>query len=87
MKTRQETVRGITFDPSTLFFELVGVDLDGNPFEHEVSPLSPLPQSYEEATQRAQGFMRLGSQVTYVRVKAQLSETLAMNVSTVWRDE
>lgn len=83
---KQETVRGITFDPATLFFELVGVDLEGNPFE-DVVYSSPPPQSYEEATQRALGFMRLGSQVTYVRVKAQISETLAINVSTVWRDE
>lgn len=86
MKARQETVRGITFYPATLFFEVVGVDLDGNPFEDDVYS-SPPPESYEEATQRAQGFMRLGSQVTYVRVKAQLSETLAVNISTVWRDE
>lgn len=86
MRTTQETVNGITFDPATLFFELVGVDLGGNPFEDAVYS-SPPPQSYEEATQRAQRFMRLGSQVTYVRIKTQLPETLAINISTVWRDE
>lgn len=86
MKTRQETVRGITFDPATLFFELVGVDLEGNPFDSEVW-VHPQPKSYREAKESALGMMRHGSLVTYVRIKTQLSETLSVTISTVWRDE
>jgi hypothetical protein len=80
----QETVNGVTFDPATLFFELVGVDQEGKPFEDE-SWIHPQPESYAGAVEKARGLLNRSSYVTCVHILFPVTEEMAIRVSTVWR--
>jgi hypothetical protein len=80
----QETVNGVTFNPASLFFVLVGVDLEGKPFEDE-SWRHPLMSSYSEAETHAKHLLDRSALATYVRVMSYLSDGMSIRVSTVWR--
>lgn len=82
--TVQETVNGVTFTPSTLFFVLVGVDLEGKPFENETWR-HPLMSSYSEAEEHAKYLLGRSALATYVRIMTHLSEDMSIPVATVWR--
>jgi propanediol utilization protein len=84
MSVKQETVNGVTFEPATLFFELVGVDMEGEPFETE-SWLHPQPKDYAAAESHARGILDRASLVTCVRILTPISDNFAVRVSTVWR--
>ena len=80
----QETVNGVTFNPATLFFVLVGVDLDSKPFEDE-SWRHPLMSSYSEAEEHAKHLLDRSALTSYVRIMTYLSDDLSVRVATVWR--
>lgn len=85
MKTRQETVRGITFDPTTLFLEFVGTRLDGEPYE-EIAPPKSF-QNHAESEKAADGYFRTSPLLYYIRIKAQSMSGQEVTISTVWGDE
>jgi hypothetical protein len=84
MSATQETVNGVTFEPSTLFFVLVGVDMEGEPFESE-SWLHPQPKDFASAEEHAKGILKRASLVTFVRIQSYISDECSVRVKTVWR--
>lgn len=85
-KRKQQTVRGVTFNPSTLHFKLVGETVEGNSLWDVVNPRRPY-RNYAEAEKRANEYLRLSPLLYYVEVWARTSEGLPSYVSSVWRDE
>lgn len=80
----QETVNGVTFDPSTLFFVLVGVDTEGKSFE-QTSWTYPQPANYAHAEKRAKAMLNRASLGVCVRIHSFISDECSVRVSTVWR--
>lgn len=82
----QETVNGVTFDPSTLFFVLVGVDTEGEPFQQE-SWHYPQPTDYAHAVKRAKAMLNRASLGVCVRIHTYISEKCSIRVATIWRGD
>jgi len=80
-KQKQETVRGITFDPASLSLLLAGTSLEGEPIEECIKPVSPF-KSYQEAVDFSETILRGSVTLYYVCI-----QTTATTISTVWGDE
>jgi hypothetical protein len=79
----KQTVRGVTFEPSTLF--LVSVGYDHEPFRIESYP--PV-SSYAEAEGWAHHTLNRAPLVNWVEIRSAVSDGLSVKVGTVWpKDE